>query len=120
MIVSRNSDVDYRTVTSVEGLPVTGSARVKPLLQGDEMTIMQMVYAEGASSPMHSHDHESLLYVISGKVQAIVGDETYTLQPGDVCRHPIGVPHNVEALEQSTFLEVKSPAPSLEQFASTQ
>lgn len=120
MIVSRNSDVEYRTVTSVEGLPVTGSARVKPLLQGDEMTIMQMVYAEGASSPMHSHDHESLLYVISGKVQAIVGDETFTLQPGDVCRHPIGVPHNVQALEQSTFLEVKSPAPSLEQFASTE
>jgi hypothetical protein len=35
--------------------------------------------------------------------------------PGDVCRHPIGVLHGLEAIEESV-VEIKSPAPDIGAF----
>ena len=45
-----------------------------------------------------------------------VGEQEYLLGPGDVCRHPAGIPHGVEALEESVMVEVKSPAPQMSSF----
>jgi quercetin dioxygenase-like cupin family protein len=38
------------------------------------------------------------------------------MQPGDVCRHPKGVLHGVEALEDSVIVECKSPPPDIAAF----
>src|SRR5689334_1656076 len=46
----------------------------------------------------------------SGRVQTWIGEDVYILGPGDAARHPPGVQHAVEALVESTILEVKSPA----------
>ncbi|PZC49625.1 MAG: Cupin domain protein [Chloroflexi bacterium] len=116
MNIARSSEIDYLTINKVEGKPITGSANVKPLLKGENMTILEMNYHLGAISPMHLHNHETLLYVIEGKVQVTVGTEKFVLNAGDACHQPEGEEHNVEALTESTFLEIKSPAPSLEQF----
>jgi quercetin dioxygenase-like cupin family protein len=45
-----------------------------------------------------------------------VGSDEYILGPGDVCRHPKGVPHGVEAVEASVVVEIKSPAPDITTF----
>ena len=45
-----------------------------------------------------------------------VGQEEYILGPGDVCRHPAGVPHGVEGIEDSVVVEIKSPAPDISSF----
>jgi quercetin dioxygenase-like cupin family protein len=39
--------------------------------------------------------------------------------PGDVCRHPTGVLHGLEAIEDSVVVEIKSPAPDLGAFMAT-
>ena len=80
------------------------------------MMIMEIHYDAGVGAPPHVHDHESLTYVISGKLKMIVGDQTHVLGPGDVCRHPEGVSHGVEAIEPSVMIEIKAPAPALESF----
>jgi quercetin dioxygenase-like cupin family protein len=36
--------------------------------------------------------------------------------PGDVCRHPKGVLHGLEAIEDSVVVEIKSPAPEIDAF----
>ena len=36
--------------------------------------------------------------------------------PGDVCRHPKGVLHGLEAIEYSLVVEIKSPAPDIGAF----
>ena len=36
--------------------------------------------------------------------------------PGDVCRHPKGMPHALEAIEESVVVEIKSPAPDIGAF----
>jgi hypothetical protein len=39
--------------------------------------------------------------------------------PGHVCRHPAGVLHGLEALEESLVVEIKSPAPDIAAFFGT-
>ena len=43
--------------------------------------------APGVGVPLHAHTHESVVYVVKGKVKSTVGSEEYILGPGDVCRH---------------------------------
>ena len=116
MLVRKNADVEERTISAIEGLPVRGEVTVKPLMGGDHMVMLEIHYAAGSGSPVHVHRHESLCYVVSGRAEATVGDESFTLGPGDVCRHPEGVPHGIDAIEDTTVVEVKSPAQPLEQF----
>jgi quercetin dioxygenase-like cupin family protein len=100
MILSKNSDVKGLVVKSIEGKPMNG-------------------YQPGVGAPLHVHQHESLAYVVKGKVKMTVGQEVYLLGPGDVCRHPQGVPHGVEGLEESVVVEIKSPAPDIATFLGT-
>ena len=118
MLVSRNADAEGRAITTIEGLPVRGDVTVKALMSGDRMVMLEVRYSAGSASPVHVHQHESLCYVVSGRAEATVGDESFTLGPGDVCLHPDGVPHGLEAIVDTTVIEVKSPAQPLEQFLS--
>jgi quercetin dioxygenase-like cupin family protein len=93
-----------------------GDLIVKPLIKGDEMTCLEIHYTPGVGAPLHVHSHESLAYVVKGKVKMTVGKEEYILGPGDVCRHPKGVPHGVEGIEESIVVEIKSPAPDISSF----
>jgi len=117
--VTRHADVPDVVVTSIEGREMHGHLGVKPLMKGEHMLVLELHYDAGAKAPIHTHSHESVVYVVSGRVKTWVGDAVYVLGPGDVARHPAGVPHTVEALVQSTVLEVKSPAPDLTQLIGT-
>jgi unsaturated pyranuronate lyase len=120
MIKSKNSDVEAVAVKSVEGKAVYGGdLMVKPLITGDEMTFLEIRYAAGVGAPLHTHTHESIAYVVKGKVKSTVGSEEFIMGPGDVCRHPTGVLHGLEALEDSVVVEIKSPAPDLGAFMAT-
>jgi len=66
--------------------------------------------------PLHAHTHEFVVYVVKGKVKSTVGSEEYILGPGDVCRHPKGVLHGIEAIEESVVVEIKAPAPDIASF----
>ena len=120
MIKSRNSDVKAVAVSAVEGKPTYGGdLLVKPLIKGDEMTFLEIRYAAGVGAPLHAHTHESIAYVVRGKVKSTVGSEEFIMGPGDVCRHPTGVLHGLEAIEDSLVVEIKSPAPELRAFLAT-
>jgi quercetin dioxygenase-like cupin family protein len=117
MIKSRNADVEAVTVNAIEGKPVYGgNIFIKPLIKGDEMTFLEIHYAAGVGSPLHTHTHESIAYVVKGKVKSTVGSEECIMGPGDVCRHPKGVLHGLEAIEDSVVVEIKAPAPDIGAF----
>ena len=117
MITSRNADVKAVAVRAVEGKPMYGGDMlVKPLMKGDEMTFLEIHYAAGVGAPLHAHTHESIAYVVKGKVKSTVGLEEFIMGPGDVCRHPKGVLHGLEAIEESVVVEIKSPAPEIGAF----
>jgi quercetin dioxygenase-like cupin family protein len=117
VLSSRNANVDAITVSAVEGKPTYGGDLVvKPLIKGDQMTFLEIHYAAGVGAPLHSHTHESIAYVVRGKVKSTVGTEEFIMGPGDVCRHPRGVLHGLEAIEESLVVEIKSPAPDIGAF----
>jgi len=120
VIKSRNADVKAMAVSAVEGKPTYGGELlVKPLIKGDEMTFLEIRYVAGVGSPLHTHTHESIAYVVKGKVKSTVDGEEFIMGPGDVCRHPAGVLHGLEALEESLVVEIKSPAPDIGAFFAT-
>ena len=117
MLLSRNADVKAIKVSAVEGKRTYGGDLfVKPLSKGDEMTFLEIQYAPGVGAPLHTHAHESIVYVVKGKVRSKVGAEEYVLGPGDVCRHPKGVLHGLDAIEESVVVEIKAPAPEIASF----
>ena len=120
MIKCRNADVAAVAIKAVEGKPMYGGDMlVKPLIKGDEMTFLEIHYKAGVGAPLHTHTHESIAYVVSGKVQSTVGSEAFVMGPGDVCRHPKGVLHGLEAIEDSVVVEIKAPAPDIAAFFAT-
>jgi len=97
VIKSRNADVEAVAVSAVEGKPTYGGDMlVKPLISGDEMMFLEIHYAAGVGAPLHTHTHESIAYVVKGKMKSTVGSEEFIMGPGDVCRHPEGVLHGLE------------------------
>jgi quercetin dioxygenase-like cupin family protein len=114
--VVTNESVRSQVISSVEGKQTHGDIALKALMSGDEMTLLEIRYAPGAGTPMHVHQHESVVYVLSGRVSTTVAKETFELGPGDVCRHPRGVPHSVDGIEESVVIEIKSPVVPIDQF----
>jgi quercetin dioxygenase-like cupin family protein len=108
--------VESKRVESIEGLAVRGRITMKPLISGGEMLLLEAFFEAGAGAPPHRHDHESLCYVIRGRMKTTVRDESWELGPGEACLHPAGVLHTMEAIEDSVVLEIKSPAPEVSGF----
>lgn len=76
---------------------------------GQTLMSMLIKFQAGSSGSAHSHPHEQITFVISGKlaftvngVKHIIGSEEQLYVPGDAV-------HSVEALEDSVVLEVFTP-----------
>ena len=111
------SDTKTIKVSMLEGKPVYGGElEVKLRVSGEEMILLEIFYAAGVGTPLHSHTHESVIYLVRGKLKGTIDGKDVTMLPGDTCRHPAGVLHSVEALEDSVIIECKSPAPDISAF----
>lgn len=111
---SKENPAALAPVTSIEGTPTIGIFCVSRLLTGTKLAMLEVRLAGGARSEMHAHSHESLIYVVSGVLKTVVGDEVLVLQRGEACCHPENVMHMVEAMEDTVFVEAKAPAPDLQ------
>lgn len=59
----------------------------------------------GDHGPVHLHEGEEILHVLSGRLRVRVGSESADAGPGDVVAVPAGVPHGFEVLQEA-LLEV--------------
>ena len=115
-ILSKNSEVERLFIREVEGKKNFGDVSVKPMIAGDEMTMLEIHYPPQGGAPPHIHKHETLCYVVRGKVKVTVADEEFEMGEGDACLHPQGVPHGIIGIDDSLVLEIKSPAQPLSKF----
>lgn len=108
--VTRGADAPWQVMNRVEGLPlIGGSGESRVLLRGEASLTLQVRYPKGVSSPPHAHRHESHVYVLSGRVRGTLRGEAVELGAGDAILHSAGVVHSVEALEDASWIEVKTP-----------
>lgn len=105
------ASVPDQHITSVEGVAEEpGRLTIKPLLVGDEMLFLQAFKGKGMIDPIHQHDdHESIAYLVKGRMRLVIGGKEFIAEAGDAWMHPRGVPHFSEALEDCIQVEVKSP-----------
>lgn len=100
-------------LVTVEGLPLTGGeGRFRELERAASGLAYLIHYPAGVASPTHAHDHDSIVYVLSGRLRGVVDGVEAVLEPGDSAQHPRGVAHHVEALTDSMWVEFKSPLPA--------
>ncbi len=59
--------------------------------------------------PMHSHPHEQVTYVLSGRFEFTIGDQTTVLAPGIAALIPGGVMHGGKTLTACRVLDIFSP-----------
>lgn len=98
------------TMQALEGQDSTGRVEVKPMMVGDDMLMVEFFQEQGARIPEHVHaDHESIVYLLRGRMELAIGEERFVAVAGDAWRHPVGVPHSSVALEDCVAVEVKSP-----------
>jgi quercetin dioxygenase-like cupin family protein len=100
MLVHRSS------ATPVEMLP--GVVR-RTLMEGERTMLIEVTLEQGAIVPLHTHSHEQIGYLASGRLLFEVGDERRELAAGDSWLVPSNVPHQVTALEPSVAIDVFSP-----------
>jgi quercetin dioxygenase-like cupin family protein len=108
-MVAIGTEIEAVALERVEGKHVAGGSTIKQLLVGRLGLLAEMTLPRGVSTPPHTHDHESLCYVVRGQVRATIAGASWVLGPGDSVLHPRGVVHSLEALEDATWIEFKTP-----------
>ena len=63
------------------------------------LTLGRVVIKAGHANPRHCHTScEEVLYLLAGRLEHTLGDDTHTLKAGDAITIPAGVFHNAAAV----------------------
>jgi len=109
--LARSTEAPAVEVASIEGQLLPAPMRIASLLVGCEANLMWESIARGSKVPPHRHDdHESIVYLVSGRQRLWVDGVEYEAGPGDAWVHERGVLHSSEALEDCVQIEFKTPA----------
>ena len=94
----------------VAGHVIKGEGGGELLVRGSGTMLVRLLLRAGFDQDGHSHpDHESIGYVLSGRVEMSVGDRTSELAAGSTWYHPRGVRHTCKVLEDAEILEFHAP-----------
>jgi quercetin dioxygenase-like cupin family protein len=95
---------------AVEGVRPKGRVEVRRVMVGQEILMLHVFREKGLIDPVHKHDdHETVAYLLRGKLRLVIGGKEFIAGPGTSWIHPRGVEHFSEALEDCEQLEIKSP-----------
>lgn len=85
-------------------------------LHGERMMMVLSATLPRHSVPLHSHPHEQVGVVYSGKAKLRIGDMERTVQKGDFYCIPAHVPHSDEAIGDEPFVMLDIFYPVREDF----
>jgi len=98
--------------TQMEGLETT----VLTGLHGERMMMVLNATLPGHSVPTHSHPHEQIGMVYSGRAILRIGEEEREVGPGGFYCIPAGVPHSDTCLGDEPFVMLDVFYPVREDF----
>ncbi|MBJ6361486.1 cupin domain-containing protein [Paenibacillus sp. GCM10012307] len=75
----------------------------------DSMMSMMISFKAGSLGTAHSHPHEQITFVFSGRLTLSLDEAVHEIGPGEQIVVPGNVVHSVVALEDSIVLEVFTP-----------
>ncbi|SEW45922.1 Cupin domain-containing protein [Cognatiyoonia koreensis] len=75
----------------------------------DNLMVVEVHFDKGVTAPLHHHPHEQITYVMSGRFEFTIGDETYIVGAGDSLYKQPNIEHGATCLEAGTLLDVFTP-----------
>ena len=75
----------------------------------DEVMLCEFFLERGAEIPEHSHMNDQVGYIVFGRVEMTVAEDTRILLPGDSYAIPGGVKHSARILADTLILDAFSP-----------
>ena len=99
----------YHTSADWPEVEAAPGVRRRVLSCGDAVMIVQFTIDEGAEVPEHSHPHEQIGHVVSGRVKFRIGDEVRELGPGDGYSVPGGVTHGAVGVTRTVAVDTFHP-----------
>jgi quercetin dioxygenase-like cupin family protein len=94
----------------VDGAATPGLGLITLIAEAEKVMAVRLDLEAGYLQPGHVHpDHESIGFVLSGRLRMTVAGEAATLEPGDSWWHPRDTFHITEALEPSVAIEIHAP-----------
>ncbi|GGN22831.1 MULTISPECIES: cupin domain-containing protein [Marinomonas] len=97
----------YNNEVPLEDLGAGVSRKI--MAYSDNIMTVEVHFEKDAIGPLHSHPHEQLTYVLSGKFEFTIGDETKIVGPGDTLYKKPNVLHGCRCLEPGTLLDNFTP-----------
>lgn len=79
-------------------------------LSGENLTLVCFELKKGALVPTHHHPSEQMSYVIKGKMKVTAEGTEFIVGKGEVIHIVPEVGHQFEAMEDSTIIDLFSPA----------
>ena len=79
-----------------------------PVLRSDSLELTKISFAKGQGAVTHQHEEEQIFYILSGRIKATLGDDEYEVGPGEATFNPAGMPHGMQALEDTVALSIKN------------
>jgi quercetin dioxygenase-like cupin family protein len=76
---------------------------------GDQMMIVQFTIQAGAQVPAHTHPHEQIGHIVSGRMIFRIGDEEREIGPGDGYNVPGGVVHGATGITEVVAVDSFHP-----------
>ncbi len=76
----------------------------KTLAQNSNVSITLFAFDKGEEISTHTSKGDALIYMMEGKTQVIIGNNSYELLEGQSILMPATVPHSVYALEKMKFM----------------
>ena len=110
-IATKSADAQRVDVKVVNGKVLDQPGALRQFPRGDDMMMVEVTVPKGFATPPHKHDHETICYLVKGKIEVEIGGEKAILHAGDQYLHQKGVMHGMQVLEDSVWLEIKTPAP---------
>jgi quercetin dioxygenase-like cupin family protein len=80
---------------------IFGPGRSRVAVHTDNLMMVIFDFEDGPAEkpdPLHSHPHEQISYIASGKVMYYLGDEQQTMETGDMVTIAPNLPHAIQAL----------------------
>ena len=105
-----SGEVTARPIGRIEGAKQADGLAIKPLMVGEGALLVEVHRKAGLIDPEHVHpDHESICYLVSGRMRVVIDGDEFIAEPGATWIHRPGVRHYHETLEDSVQIEIKSP-----------
>ena len=86
-----------------------GGVSRRILAENEKIMTVEVSFEKGAVGAPHSHSHEQISYVLSGKFEAKIGEDVEIIEKGDSYVVEGGVEHSVVCLEAGALLDVFTP-----------